>query len=110
MLILNFESGTRFQDFGKNNNRFCLFSTPFSLEINFYLQTFWLNVLEQQLDTDVKEKLNIVSLLEFFINYLTREKYKQILIHNITFCKYIMLVGMYLHIREAIFKYKIYEK
>ena len=66
--------------------------------------------LEHQLDTDPKEKLNIVSLLEFYINYLARKKYKQILIHNIcvsnTFCKY---VGMNLHIREAIFKYKIDE-
>ena len=53
-----------------------------------------MNVLEQQLDTDLKEKLNIVSLLEFYINYLTRKKYKQILIHDITFYKY---VGMYLH-------------
>ena len=66
-----------------------------------------MNVQEKQLDTDLKEKLNIVSLLEFYINYLARKKYKQILIHNITFCKY---VGMYLHIWEAIFKYKIYEK
>ena len=48
--------------------------------------------LEQQLDTDLKEKLNIVSLLEFYINYQVRKKYKQILLHNITFCKY---VGMY---------------
>ena len=72
------------------------------------MQTFWLNVQEQQLDTDSKEKLNIVSLLEFYINYLAKKKYKQILIHNnITFCKY---VGMYLHIQEAIFKYKIYVK
>ena len=71
------------------------------------MQTFWLNVLEQQLHTDLKEKLNIVSLLEFYINYLARKKFKQILIYDITFCKY---VGMYLHMREAIFKYKIYEK
>ena len=66
------------------------------------MQTFRLNVLEQQLDP--KEKLNI---FELYINYLARKKHKQILIHNITFCEY---VGMYLHIREAIFKYKIYEK
>ena len=66
-----------------------------------------MNVLEQQLDIDLKEKLNIVSLLEFYDNYLARKIYKQILIHNITFCKY---VGMYLHIREAIFKNKIYGK
>ena len=71
------------------------------------MQTFWLNVQEQQLDTDLKEKLNIVSLLEFYINYLSGKKYKQILIHNITFCKF---VDMYLHIREDIVKYKIYEK
>ena len=78
-LILNFESGTRFQDFRKIvNYHFGLFSTPFSLEINFYLQTFWLNVLEQQLDTDLKEKLNSVSLLEFYNNYLPKKKYKQI--------------------------------
>ena len=64
-------------------------------------------VLEKQLDTDLKEKLNNVSSLEFYIKYLSRIKYKQILIHNFTFYKY---VGMYLHIREAIFKYKIYEK
>ena len=63
------------------------------------MQPFWLNVLEQQLDTDLKEKLNIFSLLEFYINFLARKKYKQILIHNVTFYKY---VGIYLHIREAI--------
>ena len=40
MLILNFESGTRFQDFRKNNHHFGLFSTPFSLEINFLLAKF----------------------------------------------------------------------
>ena len=66
MLILNFESGTRFQDFRKNNHHVGLFSTPFSLEINF--------LLAQQLDTDLKEKLNIVSLLGFYINYLARKK------------------------------------
>ena len=107
MLILHFDSGTRFNDFQKNNHHFGLFSTSFSLEINFQLANFLMNVLEQQLDTDLKEKLNIVSLLEFYINYLARKKHKQILIHDITFCKY---VGMYLHIREAIFNNKIYEK
>ena len=71
------------------------------------METFLLNILEQQLDTDLKEKLYIVSLLEFYINYLARKKYKQILIYDITFCKY---VGMYLHIREAIFKYKKFTK
>ena len=58
MLILNFESGTRFQDFRKNNHHFeiifiilketinllnhhfGLFSTPVSLEINFLLANF----------------------------------------------------------------------
>ena len=35
---------------------------------------------ELQLDTDLKEKFNIVSLLEFYINYLARNKYKQILL------------------------------
>ena len=40
MLILNFESGTRFQDFRKNNHHFGLFSTPFSLEIHFVLANF----------------------------------------------------------------------
>ena len=43
---------------------------------------------EQQLDTDLIDKLNIVSLLEFYINYLAKKKYKHLLIHNITFCKY----------------------
>ena len=40
MLILNFESGTRFQDFRKYNHRFGLFLTPFLLEINFLLGKF----------------------------------------------------------------------
>ena len=43
-------------------------------------------VLEQQFDTDLKENLNIVTLVELYIN-LARKKYKQIIIHNITFCK-----------------------
>ena len=102
MLILNFESGTRFQDFRKYNQHFGLFSTPFSLEINFLLANFLIECssLEQQLDTYLKEKLNIVSLLEIYIKYLARKKYKQILIHNITFCKYI---GMYSHNEELLF-------
>ena len=48
MLILNFESGTRFQDFRKNNNHFGLFPTPFSLEINFLLANFLIEVREPQ--------------------------------------------------------------
>ena len=40
VLILNFESGTRFQDFRKNNHHFGIFSIPFSLEINFLLANF----------------------------------------------------------------------
>ena len=74
------------------------------------MQTFWLNVLGQQLDTGrirSERKLNIVSLFEFYNNYLTSKKYKQMLILNVTFCKY---VSMYLHIGEAIFKNKIYKK
>ena len=89
MLILNFKPGTRFQDFRKNNHRFGLFSTPFSLEINFLLANFPIECSRTTImvDTDLKEKLSIVSLLEFYINYLARKKYKQILIHNMTFCK-----------------------
>ena len=40
MLILDFESGTKFQDFRKNNHHFALFSTPFSFEINSLLANF----------------------------------------------------------------------
>ena len=36
----NFEFGTRFQDFRKNNHHVGLFSTPFSIEINFILANF----------------------------------------------------------------------
>ena len=79
MLILNFEPGTRFQDFRQNTHNFGLLSTPFSLEINFLLAN---SLSEQQFDTDLKEKLNGVSLLEFYINYLARKKYKQLLIYR----------------------------
>ena len=44
----NFESGTRSQDFRKNNHHFGLFSTPFSLEINFLLANFLIDVLESR--------------------------------------------------------------
>ena len=86
MIILNFEFGNRFQDFRQNNNHFGLFSTPFSLEIKFLLANFLIEYsrLEQQLDTDLKEKLNIVSLLEFYINYLARKKFKQIYIISLS--------------------------
>ena len=40
MRILNIASGTRFQDFQKNNHHFGQFLTPFSLEINFLLANF----------------------------------------------------------------------
>ena len=93
MLILNFESVTRFQNFRKNNHHF---------DSIFIRNKFSTCKLEQQLDTDLKEKLNIVSLLEFYINYLAKKKYIQILNHDITFCEYL---GKYLHIQEAIFKY-----
>ena len=66
MLILNFESGTRFQDLGKNNHHFGLFSTPFSLDI--YKFFTWKLSDKVQLDTDLEEKFNIVSLLEFYNN------------------------------------------
>ena len=65
--ILNYEFGTRFQDFRKNNH-FDLFSTQFSLEINFIRANF-LIVCSRKTDTDQKKKFNIVSLLEFYINY-----------------------------------------
>ena len=81
MLILYFESGTRFQDFRKNNHRFALFFTLFSIEINFLLANFLIVCSRTTIRyRDLKEKLNIVSLLEFYINYLARKKYKQILI------------------------------
>ena len=108
MLILNFKSELDFKISKKNNYHFGLFSTPFSLEINFLLANFLIECSRTTLRyTDLKEKLKIVSLLEFYINYLAWKKHKQILIHNITFCMY---VGMYLHIREAIFNYNIFEK
>ena len=74
VLILNFESGTRFQNFRKNNHNFGVFSTTFLLEINFLLANFLIECSR----TGLKEKLDIVSLLEFYINYLARKKYKQI--------------------------------
>ena len=65
-----FESWTRFQDFRKNNHHFGLFSTPISVEINFLLANFLFECSKQQLDIELKEKLNIVCLLEFYINHL----------------------------------------
>ena len=38
--MLNFEFGTRFKDFRKNNHHFDLFSTPFALELNFLHANF----------------------------------------------------------------------
>ena len=61
MLILNFEYGTRFQHLQKINN-FGLFSTPFSLELNFLLANFLIESSRQTIiDTYLKEKL-ILSL------------------------------------------------
>ena len=91
MLILNFESGTKFQDFLKNNHNFHLFSTPLSIEIKFLLTNCLIECIELQLDTDLKENFNIISLLEFYINYLARKKYKQILLCDITFCDYVCI-------------------
>ena len=74
MLILNFESGTRFQDFRKHIHHFGQFSTPFSLEINFQLANFLMNVLEQQLDTDLKEKLNYCLFIRILHCLSSQEK------------------------------------
>ena len=54
VLILNLESGTRFQNFWKNQH-YDRLQKIISNEIYiFYLQTFWLNVsIELQLDTDI---------------------------------------------------------
>ena len=65
MIILNFESGIRFQDFRKNNHHFGLFSTPFSLDINFLPANFLIECIEIQLDTDRKK--NLISLYYNFI-------------------------------------------
>ena len=91
VLILNFESGTRFQDFRKNIHHFVLFSIPFSLEINFLLANFLIECSRSRIRYQSERKMNIVSSLEIYINYLVRKKYKQILIHNIIFCKYVGL-------------------
>ena len=56
-------------------------------------------------DTDLKEKFNNPSLLEFYHNNLPY--YWLPNSNDITFCKY---VGMFLHIRKAIFNNTIYEK
>ena len=75
MLILNFGPGTRFQDFRKKNHHFGLLSTPFSIKINFLLANFLIECSRGAiLDTDLNEKLNIVSLLEFYINYIYSEE------------------------------------
>ena len=61
-----------------------LFSTPFSLEINFLLANILIESSRTTIRYRSERKMNIVSLLEFYIDYLARKKYKQILIHNIT--------------------------
>ena len=46
-----------------------------SLEINFLLANFLIECSRTaKLDTDLKEKLNIVSLLEFYINFILPRK------------------------------------
>ena len=67
MLILNIQSGTRFQDFRKNNNHVSLFSTPFSLEINFLLANFLIESYRTTIEYRSERKMIIVSLLEFIL-------------------------------------------
>ena len=57
VLILNFESGTRFQHFQKNHHHFGLFSTPFSLEINFLLGNFLIECSRTTIRYQSKRKI-----------------------------------------------------
>ena len=77
-LIQEFES--RFQDFRKNEEYFNIFSTPFYLEINKLPSNPQMKCIELQSDIQLKEKFGNVSLLEFYKDYLPRDKYSNF--HN----------------------------
>lgn len=66
-LIQEYEN--RFQDFRTNNQNFCIFVTPFTVDIVMLSANFQMEYIELQSDIQLKEK-DHVSLLDFYKSYL----------------------------------------
>ena len=77
-LIEEFEN--RFEDFVKNDQLFCIFATPFSVDIHLLPGKFQMECIELQCEIQLKDKFNHVSLLDFYKIYLPRDKYPTL--HN----------------------------
>ena len=67
VLILNFKSGSRFQDFRKNNHKFGLFSTPFLLEINYHLANFLIESSRTTIRYPSEGKIEYCLFIRIFI-------------------------------------------
>lgn len=102
-LLQEFE--TRYQNFWKNNQYFVIFATPFSVDINILPENFQIEYIELQSDIELKEKFHNASLLEFYKNYLPKNKCPSF--HNhalfIIFWKHLLM-------QAAIFMNEIHEK
>ncbi|XP_067123968.1 general transcription factor II-I repeat domain-containing protein 2-like [Centruroides vittatus] len=72
-LIQEFEN--RFSDFRENNLNFCIFATPFTVDIEMLPATFQMECIEFQSDIQLKEKFDHVSLFDFYKTYLPRDIY-----------------------------------
>ncbi|XP_023227897.1 general transcription factor II-I repeat domain-containing protein 2A-like [Centruroides sculpturatus] len=72
-LLQEFEN--RFSDFRKNNLNFCIFATPFTVDIPMLPATFQMECIELQSDIQLKEKFDHVSLFDFYKSYLPRDIY-----------------------------------
>ena len=75
------EFENRFHDLKKNTSNFEIFSCPFSIKPNDVPENLQMELVDFQCESSLKDKFNSSSLLDFYKNYVSREKYPGICKH-----------------------------
>ena len=79
------EFESRFHDFKENASSFEIFSGPFSIKSDDVPENLQTKLVDFQCESSLKDKFNSSSLIDFYKNYVSREKYPGI-------CKYAMFI------------------
>ncbi|KAJ8885614.1 hypothetical protein PR048_011812 [Dryococelus australis] len=69
---------TSFQEFKKNTSSFNLYSCPFSISIDDVPEDLQMECVDLQCASDLKDKFNNFSLLDFYKKYVLQETYPRI--------------------------------
>ena len=75
------EFENRFNDFKENATSFEIFSCPFSIKPDDVPENLQMELVDFQCESSLKDKFKSSSLLDFYKNYVSREKYPSICKH-----------------------------